>query len=196
MQLDNLDQTEQARKLLAEDNQRYRRAQERKKSSATTQRGKRPPPVARTAATTKRRKQTSKQPPLVGPNNERDANDTTWTPHYTGRKAPTGASKKKIATSPRQPPMMVYEGPPTNGGITNGTNWPSSWANLNEWPAGWIMRVFERKSGATKGSTDRYWYSPTQKKLRSMLGVKRFVEATEVCGGDEGKAWAYMKEAR
>jgi hypothetical protein len=192
MQLDNLTQQEQARQLLAADNQRYRRAQERKKASTTAQRGKRPPPVARTAATTKRRKQTGKQTPVVDPNNDstdkRDAADTAWTP-YSG-KGSAGGSKKPA--SPKQPPKMVYEGPPTNVGPSCGNNWPSSWGNT--WPDGWTMRTFERRGGATKGTTDRYWYSPTNKKLRSMLAVKRFAEATAVCGGDEEKAWVLLRE--
>jgi hypothetical protein len=38
------------------------------------------------------------------------------------------------------------------------------------WPTGWTKKVFERKSGATKGGKDRYWYSPINGfKLRSMV---------------------------
>lgn len=38
------------------------------------------------------------------------------------------------------------------------------------WPKGWTKKVFERKSGATKGGKDRYWYSPVNGfKFRSMV---------------------------
>jgi hypothetical protein len=62
------------------------------------------------------------------------------------------------------------------------------------WPAGWVKRVFERASGATKGGHDRYWYSPlTSKKFRSMVEVKRYMVALRDCGGDEDMAWKWLK---
>mmetsp|Transcript_29197 Transcript_29197/g.41324 ORF Transcript_29197/g.41324 Transcript_29197/m.41324 type:complete len:239 (+) Transcript_29197:1841-2557(+) len=61
------------------------------------------------------------------------------------------------------------------------------------WPAGWTKRIFQRASGATKGSTDRYWYTPVlKKKLRSMAEVKRFIAAFKTCH-DEQNAWDAFK---
>lgn len=62
------------------------------------------------------------------------------------------------------------------------------------WPAGWIRRTFERQSGGTKGSTDKYWYSPmTNKKFRSMAEIKRFFVHLKACRGDEEAAWMVFK---
>jgi len=56
-----------------------------------------------------------------------------------------------------------------------------------------VKKVFERKSGATKGSRDRYWYSPKEKfKLRSLVEVKRFLKALATSEGDEKKAKEIM----
>lgn len=55
---------------------------------------------------------------------------------------------------------MLSEGPPTES-LEGG------------WPEGWVKRVYERASGATKGSTDKYWYSPINGiKLRSIVEGK------------------------
>jgi hypothetical protein len=63
------------------------------------------------------------------------------------------------------------------------------------WPDGWLKRIFQRASGATKGSTDRYWYSPKKnKKFRSMVEIKRFMAALEEYGGDEDAAWKHLKQ--
>lgn len=62
------------------------------------------------------------------------------------------------------------------------------------WPTGWTKKIFERPSGATKGSHDRYWYTPiTKRKLRSMVEVKRFIEALGKSNGDENQAWKIFK---
>ena len=62
------------------------------------------------------------------------------------------------------------------------------------WPPGWIRKKFERLSGATKGSTDRYWYSPkTNKKFRSMTEIKRFLPILNSKNGDEDAAWKEFK---
>jgi hypothetical protein len=56
------------------------------------------------------------------------------------------------------------------------------------------MKKFSRMGGATKGSVDRYWYSPTlQIKLRSMVQVKKFLAALKDNGGDEEKALSATK---
>ena len=70
-------------------------------------------------------------------------------------------------------PLPIWEGPPDE-------------ALEGGWPDGWVKKVFQRKSGQSKGSTDRYWYTPIQKyKLRSMVEVKKFIRALEQYGGDE-----------
>lgn len=61
------------------------------------------------------------------------------------------------------------------------------------WPSGWVKKVFSRKNGASKGSTDRYWYSPNDKiKLRSMVQVTKFLKALEKTKGDEKEAKKIM----
>mmetsp|Transcript_19757 Transcript_19757/g.29954 ORF Transcript_19757/g.29954 Transcript_19757/m.29954 type:complete len:985 (-) Transcript_19757:266-3220(-) len=65
-----------------------------------------------------------------------------------------------------------------------------------KWPEGWIKKVFKRRNGATKGGTDNYWYSPiSEKKLRSIAEVKRFMGYSRKCKGDEDAAWAKLKKA-
>jgi len=59
---------------------------------------------------------------------------------------------------------------------------------------GWKRREFSRKFGKTSGRTDKYWYSPiTQKKLRSIKEVQRFLAALETTQGDEEEAWKMLK---
>jgi hypothetical protein len=53
----------------------------------------------------------------------------------------------------------------------------------------WVKKVFSRKNGASKGVTDRYWYSPKEKfKLRSMVQVRKFLKALAGTEGDEKMA--------
>jgi len=62
------------------------------------------------------------------------------------------------------------------------------------WPEGWKMRTYQRMSGASKGSTDEYWYTPEKKlKLRSGAEISRFCKCMDLCGGDEERAWAVYK---
>jgi Methyl-CpG binding domain len=64
------------------------------------------------------------------------------------------------------------------------------------WPAGWITKVFERQSGATKGTTDRYWYSPIcEYKLRSLTQVRKFLDLLEINGGDESVAIEILRRS-
>lgn len=108
------------------------------------------------------------------------------TPINVKSKAPAKKSQqaknpKPTKKPPKAPATEVSCGPPDEP-IEGG------------WPDGWIKRTFERQSGATKGSRDRYWYTPiTQKKLRSMVEVKRFMTALQEGGGDEGYAWKKLK---
>mmetsp|Transcript_33336 Transcript_33336/g.78678 ORF Transcript_33336/g.78678 Transcript_33336/m.78678 type:complete len:346 (-) Transcript_33336:285-1322(-) len=86
-------------------------------------------------------------------------------------------SKPKFA---RPEPVPVWEGIPDED-IDGG------------WPEGWVKRLYARKTGATKGATDRYWYSPKEKiRLRSMVQVKKFMRALEDTKGDESKAKEIM----
>jgi hypothetical protein len=65
------------------------------------------------------------------------------------------------------------------------------------WPPGWTKRTFERKSGASKRHTDRYWYTPQKEyKLRSMVEVKRFMAFVKDTNGDEELPWEYFKGRR
>jgi hypothetical protein len=59
---------------------------------------------------------------------------------------------------------------------------------------GWTKRTFERQSGATKGDTDNYWYTPKlKKKLRSIKEVHRFVKALAKADNNEARAWKNFK---
>lgn len=61
------------------------------------------------------------------------------------------------------------------------------------WPRGWTKKTFQRQSGKTAGTTDSYWYTPLlQKKLRSMIEVRRFMEALKKHGSEE-EAWKVCK---
>lgn len=105
------------------------------------------------------------------------------------KKSESGKSTKKtVATNkrPRQggerkgPTAPIWVGAPTED-LDGG------------WPEGWIKKIFERKSGKTKGGTDRYWFSPDQNyKLRSMIEVKKFMKALEQTNGDEVAAKKLM----
>ena len=57
----------------------------------------------------------------------------------------------------------------------------------------WVKKVYGRTGGATKGRSDKYWYSPKEKfKLRSMTQVKKFLMALAESKGDEIKAKAMI----
>jgi Methyl-CpG binding domain len=98
----------------------------------------------------------------------------------------TTLSKSKSTSSTKKQAKLnnsteVYSGPPTEP-LEGG------------WPSGWTKQVVQRQSGASAGSTDRYWYSPiTGKKFRSMVGIKRFLSYLDQCQGDEDAAWNLMK---
>jgi hypothetical protein len=102
---------------------------------------------------------------------------------YAKKKVPPKkkASAPAKSTTPRGGSAPIWEGAPDEK-LESG------------WPMGWIKRVYERKGGATKGQTDRYWYSPISAfKLRSMAEVKRFIAALAATNGDEQKAKKTMK---
>jgi hypothetical protein len=67
------------------------------------------------------------------------------------------------------------------------------------WPPGWTKKVYERAGGdiQTKGRQDRYWYTPGhQYKLRSLVEVKRFIQALQAYSGDETKAFSEIKKKK
>jgi Methyl-CpG binding domain len=119
--------------------------------------------------------------PAVATNNKTKTARKPTASNNPKEKSKDNPKLKGEATAPREPPKMIFEGPPDehiNGG----------------WPEGWMKRTFERKGGATKGQTDRYWYTPKNKyKLRSMAEVARFISALEQRNGDENAAWKLFK---
>ena len=63
-----------------------------------------------------------------------------------------------------------------------------------EFGKGWIVRGFQRQSGAYEGHVDKYWYSPKSKKrFRSKAEIKRFLPVLKKCKGDEEKAYKIFK---
>jgi len=63
-----------------------------------------------------------------------------------------------------------------------------------EFGKGWIVRGFQRQSGAYEGHVDKYWYSPNLKKrFRSKAEIKRFLPLLKKCHGDEEKAYKMFK---
>jgi len=101
------------------------------------------------------------------------------------------AAPKKKASNPAKSaaPAKAGTAPPIFEGVPD-----EPLAGGGSWPKGWIKRVFERKGGATNGRADRYWYTPIQAyKLRSMVEVKRFLDALAAANGDEPKAKQTMK---
>ena len=91
--------------------------------------------------------------------------------------AATGGATKK-AKRGGEPP--VWEGAPDED-LEGG------------WPDGWVKKLYARKNGATKGTKDRYWFTPVEKyKLRSMNEVKRFMAALQKTDGDEKQAKSIM----
>ena len=104
-------------------------------------------------------------------------------PHHPPQKNNSSQPKKppanKKASAGRgagiSRPVEVYRGPPTED-LPGG------------WPEGWCKIMVERQGGDTKGTKDRYWYSPGNHKFRSMIEVKKFLKALQECGGDESQA--------
>ncbi len=86
----------------------------------------------------------------------------------------TAKSKSKINMSRSLDPM-VAEGIPDE-----------AYPGGGDWPPGWKKRVYQRRSGASKGHLDRYWYTPQlQVKLRSMPEIQRWLEAMKQTDGNE-----------
>lgn len=81
----------------------------------------------------------------------------------------TSPTKKKVATkrAPKKSSPMTYEGVPQTA-LPDG----------QPWPAGWKERRFQRLSGSTKGTEDKYYYAPkNEEKFRSIAEVTRYIKA-------------------
>jgi len=59
-----------------------------------------------------------------------------------------------------------------------------------EFGKGWVAEGYARQTGAYKGHIDKYWISPSNRKFRSIVGVRRFLAALKKYNGDEEKAYA------
>lgn len=89
--------------------------------------------------------------------------------------------KKTKPRTPKSTPIPVWVGVPDEK-LEGG------------WPDGWVKKLFERKGGSTKGHRDKYWFSPkTEKKLRSIVEVKKFIKYLEECNGDEDAAFSKLR---
>jgi hypothetical protein len=102
-------------------------------------------------------------------------------------KSTKAASKKPAPPAKKQKPAVKASKPSPRAGSD-----PVIWEGKPDekleggWPSGWIKRIYERQEGASKGTKDRYWYTPIQKyKLRSMVEVKKFLKALADHDGDE-----------
>jgi hypothetical protein len=109
------------------------------------------------------------------------------------KKATTKAPNKKKAAKSKKEQTETHEKKEPAKEVSSG---PPDEPLEGGWPDGWTKRVFERQSGSTKGTKDRYWYSPANKKFRSMNEVKRFLAALKTCKGDEGEAWNVFKKTK
>jgi hypothetical protein len=67
-----------------------------------------------------------------------------------------------------------------------------------KWPPGWMRAMSKRRSGATIGKVDKYYFSPLNKfKLRSLREVEVFIQAQqEETGGDEFWAFFFILDRR
>jgi len=90
---------------------------------------------------------------------------------------------------------------PSKGGTKGGTPGKSPAELLSTEPAsnlpnGWLVKVFKRMSGATAGSTDKYFYSPNNEiKFRSIKACNTFIGILTEPGvnGDEAAALKLFK---
>ena len=140
-----------------------------------------PASIATTAKTTKKTTTTKAQPELSSgkgnttpksakPKSKKKESTVTKTPKSTKAKSPGRPKAKLVWTGPPDEPL--------DGG----------------WPKGWTKHIYERSSGATKGGRDRYWFTPVlNRKLRSMVEVKRFMAALKQSDGDETMAVKVFK---
>ena len=109
-------------------------------------------------------------------------------------KAAKKAAKEASAAAPKEASAKSPKSPSTRSPAQEVWSGPPDEAIPGGWPDGWTKKLFERPTGKTKGTKDRYWYSPkTQKKFRSMIEVNRFMDALKQANGDEDRAWKIFK---
>ena len=91
--------------------------------------------------------------------------------HSKKKRLPEGLSAG--SSCGRLPPKELYHGKPT-------VDLPGGW------PEGWTQKTYQRQSGASKGHTDDYFFSPQLGlKIRSKTDVLRFLKKLGNFNGDE-----------
>jgi hypothetical protein len=118
-------------------------------------------------------------------------------PSSKKNKAATPASKKKSAASSSPNKKSTTPAKGAGAGPKEVATVPAPEPEFadNKYGKGWIRKEFLRASGATKGTTDKYWYSPKmQHRLRSMAEVRRFLKCLEAKEGDEEEAFKLFKK--
>ena len=147
--------------------------------SAGTTVKKKLPPESSSAAETKKKPRSTMRTPRVANTDWRKTSPSSQDTSSNSKKSRQATTSG--TTSARRPKAeQVFEGRPDDSNV--------------DWPEGWIKRVFERQSGSSKGHLDRYWYSPQkQKKLRSLVEVRKFLRGLTEYGGDEDKAFLAVK---
>ena len=97
------------------------------------------------------------------------------------RKSVPRKSKHDITgNTANKPPEEIYRGPPEEemeGG----------------WPQGWLQVTVQRRVG--RKIKDRYYFSPSCKKFRSLKETKDFLALAEKAGGDEEEAWKLFRSS-
>jgi hypothetical protein len=90
--------------------------------------------------------------------------------------------KSPLTDTVRIPPKLVYEGP------------VKCFVPGVEIPIGWTQRSFERRSGASAGHVDHYWFTPQRHfKLRSYTEISRFLTLLDTSNGNEDAAYTALK---
>ena len=102
----------------------------------------------------------------------------------TATATPTSSSRSPhsadTAASTRN--VEVYRGPPDE------ETYPGP---EGVWPEGWLKITVVRRLGDIR--RDRYFYSPSCKKFRSMNEVAQFLDILSKTDGDEDEAWKQYK---
>jgi len=112
-----------------------------------------------------------------------------------------GKNKKKGTNNKENKKGSRKSNTPSKGGTKGGTPGKSPAELLSTSPSpnlpnGWLVKVFKRMSGATAGSTDKYFYSPNNDiKFRSIKACNTFIDILGEPGvnGDEAAALKLFK---
>lgn len=126
-----------------------------------------PPPTAQ-AATSQRTTKTAAAAATTKSDNPKS---------NTTSEGPAAKAKPKAKPAAANRPVEIYRGPPDE-----------DVSDLGGWPPGWIKILVQRKGGSTKGTKDRYWFSPEGRRFRSMKEVQKFLKALTACNGVEDEA--------